>query len=153
MNDKFATLIDSLHPSYEKLMACKPFTGSILLPTDVPKRCVYLFSENKKPLYVGRTNRLRSRHKEHWAGNGNDAPFAFRLARIESNNPKAKGGKTRKQLETEDEEFMSAFLRAKTRISNMEFRWVEECDPNRQYLLEMYVAITLDAEFNDFENH
>jgi hypothetical protein len=153
VHQKFASLIERLHPSFEKLLSCDAHTGAIRLPSTVPKRAIYLFSERGKHLYVGRTNRLRSRHKEHWSGNGNDAPFAFKLARYASGNLKTKGGKTRKSLEYKDAEFMDAFRQAKLRISEMEFRWVEEVDPNRQYLLEIYAAISLDAEFNDFENH
>jgi len=35
----------------------------------------------------------------------------------------------------------------------MTIRVVEEADPLRQALLEMYVAIALDAKYNDFDNH
>ena len=35
----------------------------------------------------------------------------------------------------------------------MEFRAVEESDPIRQALLEMYCAITLETAYNDFDVH
>jgi hypothetical protein len=48
---------------------------------------------------------------------------------------------------------MAAFKRAKTRVSAMEFRAVEEPNQNRQALLEIYCAITLETPFNDFGTH
>ena len=59
---------------------------------------------------------------------------------------------TRKQLETH-EIFGPAFVAAKKRIKRMDVRYVEQKDPLRQALLEMYVAITLDTKYNSFDNH
>jgi hypothetical protein len=53
----------------------------------------------------------------------------------------------------EDPIFANAFLTAKARIRDMELRYVEESDPVRQTLLEVYVAVVLDAKHNDFDNH
>lgn len=151
MHPKFAALADSLHPSFVKLTECVPHTGRVRLPIGVPNCGVYLFSEASNHLYVGRTDRLRYRHKEHWSGRANDAPFAFKLARHATNNLQ-KGGPTRKALEA-DPIFAASFAEAKERVSNMQFRWVEEADANRQCLLEMYATIVLDARYNDFINH
>ena len=132
-------------------MICQPHTGRIRLPLDVPQCAVYLFSEGEDHLYVGRTDRLRDRHREHWSGRDNDAPFAFKLARHATDNIK-KGGFTRKQL-MDDATFSAAFHDAKDRVAKMEFRWVKEIDPNRQCLLEIYATIVLGARYNDFINH
>jgi len=35
----------------------------------------------------------------------------------------------------------------------MDVRVVEESNPLRQALLEMYIAIVLNAPYNDFDNH
>jgi hypothetical protein len=151
MHPKFAALADSLHPSFVKLIECLPHTGRMRLPLNVPRCGVYLFSEGDDHLYVGRTDRLRDRHREHWSGKANDAPFAFKLARHSTGNL-GKGGLTRKALEA-DPVFAASFSAAKDRVSNMLFRWTEESDPNRQCLLEMYATIVLDARYNDFINH
>jgi hypothetical protein len=151
MHPKFAALADSLHPSFIKLIDCPPHTGRVRLPLGMPRCGVYLFSEDSDHLYVGRTDRLRDRHREHWSGKANDAPFAFKLAR-HSTGHLTKGGLTRKALEA-DPVFAAAFTAAKDRVSKMQFRWVEEVDPNRQCLLEIYATIVLDARYNDFINH
>jgi hypothetical protein len=52
-----------------------------------------------------------------------------------------------------DETFRSAFQTAKQSISAMTVRYVEERDPLKQALLEMYVAIVLQTPHNDFDNH
>ncbi len=154
MHPRFAAFAERLHPAFDRLMACEPVTGPQRLPRETPLRGVYLFSEGQSHLYVGRTNRLRDRHREHWAPTGrhNDAPFAFKLARHTTNNLIAKGGMTRRALEN-DAVFRSAFELAKLRIAAMEFRWVEESDPHTQCLLEIYATVALDARYNDFENH
>jgi hypothetical protein len=51
------------------------------------------------------------------------------------------------------EVFGPAFLAAKARVRNMDVRFVEEVDPLRQALLEMYVAIALKTPHNSIENH
>lgn len=152
MHPDFAALVEALHPSFERLIACSPHTGPVPLPRDVPACAVYLFSEGDDHLYVGRTDRLRARHREHWSGGSNDAAFAFKLARHDTGNLKAKGGLTRKELEL-DQPFAASFKASKERVAAMQFRWVEEADPNRQCLLEIYATVALGARFNDFINH
>ena len=83
------------------------------------------------------------------------AAFAFRLAREASGNLQPsykKGSKSRAGLML-DPAFSSAFDDAKARIRRMEIRCVEESDPIRQCLLEVYVAVTLRTPYNDFRNH
>lgn len=155
MNGMFRTHVESLHPSFERLMAMPPIKACAL-PKKMPVRGIYLFSEGDKHLYVGRTNRLRRRLTEHCrkGSTHNSAPFAFLLARVASGKTavsyRPKG--SRAELE-KDTTFMSAFATAKSRVSNMDISYVEEIDPLRQALLEMYVAIALQTPHNSFENH
>jgi hypothetical protein len=52
----------------------------------------------------------------------------------------------------EEPEFSTAFTEAKARIRKMDVRFVEESDPTRQALLEIYVAVVLATPYNDFDN-
>lgn len=52
-----------------------------------------------------------------------------------------------------DPEFGSLFATSKARIRHFNLRFVEEDDPTRQALLEIYVATVFETPFNDFENH
>jgi len=84
------------------------------------------------------------------------AVFAFRLAREATGNMKAvyrKGsGGTRKELML-NPEFVRSFTLAKERIRGMQVRFIEEVDPVRQALLEVYVAVVLETPYNDFDTH
>lgn len=155
MHEHFRQHIESLHPSFEVLLQSPPFTfGS--LPKNLPKAGVYLFTEEDKHLYVGRTNGLRKRLQQHCrpGSSHNSAPFAFRLAREARNVLKAtyKTEGSRAQL-IQDAAFAEAFIAAKGRMRTMHVRVVEESNPLRQALLEMYVAVVLEAPYNDFDNH
>jgi hypothetical protein len=52
-----------------------------------------------------------------------------------------------------DVTFASAFEAAKRRIASMDLRFVEESDPTRQALLEIYTATVLRTPYNDYDNH
>jgi hypothetical protein len=61
VDPRFAVLVESLAPKLEELLARAPLQyGS--LPPDMPSSGVYLFSEDGRHLYVGRSNSLRGRY-------------------------------------------------------------------------------------------
>jgi hypothetical protein len=152
MNERFRAHVESLQPKFEALMQMRPVTVGTV-PRDMPRTGIYLFSEGDNHLYVGRSKRLRDRLKYH-CGTATDAPFAFKLARHDTGNVTAsysKAGGRKELLGTA--EFAAAFQRAKDRIRRMDLRFVEEPDPDRQALLEIYATIALKAPYNDFDTH
>ena len=155
MHEHFRQYTESLQPSFEALLQSAPFTFCSL-PKNLPKAGVYLFTEGDNHLYVGRTNGLRKRLQQHCRPGSahNSAPFAFRLAREARNVMKAtyKTEGSRAQL-IKEAAFAEAFTAAKGRLRAMHVRVVEESNPLRQALLEMYVAVVLEAPYNDFDNH
>jgi predicted GIY-YIG superfamily endonuclease len=144
-----------MDPSFNALLRAIPVKGSAL-PMEIPKRGVYLFSEGDQHLYVGRSNRIRERLQSHCrpSSGHNSATFAFRIARettgIREATYATKGSRT--ELE-KDPLFGRAFSEAKARVRTMDIRYVEEVEPMRQAILEMYVALSLETPFNDFDNH
>jgi hypothetical protein len=155
MNSKFKELTESLEPKFQELINMAPARyGS--LPKNLPKRAIYLFSQNGEHLYVGRTNNLRARLRGHCSPTAKhfSATFAFRIARQNSGRTKAtytsKG--SRADL-CNDEIFAPMFKDAKVKVANMDLRYVEEIDPVKQTLLEVYIATVLNTPYNDFENH
>lgn len=126
------------------------------LPKRLPEKCIYLFSEEEDHLYVGRTRRLRNRLRQHSIAGArhNQAVFAFRLAREQTGRLTAtySAEGSRAALLT-DRDFSEAFTQAKNRVRNMDLRFVEEADPLRQALLEIYVSIVLGTKYNDFDTH
>lgn len=157
MNPVFASLVESLEPRYQELKECKPFTFNELASRlDLPKQGVYLFSEDDTSLYVGRSDLIRKRLQSHCRPSSaeNQAAFAFLLARRESgfNQPTYRGEGSRKHL-MQQASFRGMFELQKARIRAMDIRVVAESDPNRQALLEMYVAVVEKTHFNTFGNH
>ena len=155
MDPGFTRLVESLEPKYQALVGMAPVRyGS--LPRELPIRGIYLFSEGTAHLYVGRTNRLRERLRGHCVPSGSHftATFAFRIARTTTGRIAASYSKSGSRADLlKDEAFASTFEAAKRRITSMDLRFVEESDPTRQALLEIYAATVLKTPYNDFDNH
>jgi len=155
MNESFKRYMETLHPSFERLLSMHPVKIAAL-PKPLPEKCVYLFSEGKNHFYVGRTRRLRNRLRQHSIAGAqhNQAVFAFKLPREATGQMiaaySAQG--SRKALSA-DPKFDAAFSQAKARVRNMDLRFVEEPDPLRQALLEIYASVVLRTKYNDFETH
>jgi predicted GIY-YIG superfamily endonuclease len=151
----FRKLLNELEPKLLRLCNMKPAKPDAL-PTDMPKAGVYLFSCGDEHLYVGRTNRLRTRIQEHCRASAShdSAPFAFKLARYRSGFERASYTKQgSRQWLAKDPEFARVFRDCKKEIRDFDVRWVEEGRAKQQFLLELYVADALKAEHNDFDNH
>ncbi len=157
MDEFFRQCVESLHPLLDGLVQMRPVTVATI-PRDAPSRCIYLLSEAGRHLYVGRTHRqsLRRRLGQHSrpSAQHNQAVFAFKLAREMTGKlaPSYSAAGARAAL-AKDPKFARAFAEAKGRIRKMELRFVEESDPLRQTLLEIYVAFALKTPFNDFDTH
>lgn len=155
MKSKFNQIIVGVERKYDDLVKSTPFAWNT-----VPKKfdCgagIYLFSENGKPLYVGRTNNLKRRLRNHTRPSHNMATFAFLLARHATARLSAsyKPSGSRKDLLRNDATFRKAFDDARERIKKMDVRFVEESDPVGQALLEIYAAYVSRAKHNDFDAH
>jgi len=90
MDDGFKQYLETLHASFERLVAMRPHSVDALSRI-VPLECVYLFSEDGRPLFAGRTRKLRQRFRNHCgnASGHNQAVFAFKLARELTGRTKA----------------------------------------------------------------
>ncbi len=155
MHEHFKQYVESLHPSFERLMEMSPVKMSAL-PKRLPEKCVYLFSEGEQTLYVGRTRRLRQRLRQHSVAGAqhNQAVFAFKLARdVTGRTVPAYSIKGSRAALSVEPLFAEAFTQAKARVRKMDLRFVEETDPLRQALLEIYVSIVLGTKYNDFDTH
>ena len=126
----------------------------------IPEKGIYVFYESGKPLYVGRSDRMRSRILEHGrpSSHHNSATFAFLLA---MEMAKCKGidcrGITRDELQVAGD-FKPLYDQAKERVHSMQVRVVEASDAIEQSVFEVYAALHLNTTrdhggYNDFENH
>ncbi|TXK79993.1 GIY-YIG nuclease family protein [Rheinheimera tangshanensis] len=155
MHPVFKEYIESLEPSFQRLLNMDPVTVATL-PSEMPLSGIYLFSENGDHLYVGRTNTIRKRLQNHCrpSSGHNSATFAFRLTRVITGIIQATyvAEGSRSSLEKHPT-FGPEFIRQKHRVREMQVRFVSEPDPMRQALLEMYVSVSLGTPHNDFDNH
>jgi len=71
MNAKFREFVEALEPKFQQLVSMTPVKYGAL-PRELPKRAIYLFSENGSHLYVGRTNNLRNRLRGHCSRHSSD---------------------------------------------------------------------------------
>ena len=155
MKNKFNQIMSKVDRKYDHLRESLPFTWNT-----VPKKYehgsgIYLFSENDKPLYVGRTNNLKRRLRNHTRPSHNMATFAFLLARHATERLSAsyRPSGSRKDLLKNNVPFRKAFDDARERIKRMDVRFVEEKEPVGQALLEIYAAYVSKAKYNDFDTH
>lgn len=122
----------------------------------MPESGIYVLSENGSHLYVGRSRNIRRRLGRHSRPGATHrmAAFAFRLAREATGQlrPTYRSQGSRIALMSEGA-FQAAFAEAKARIREMQVRFVEEPDPVRQTILEVYVAVALQTPYNDFDTH
>lgn len=153
MDQKFAALVESLAPKLSLLLDSPASSGG-QLPAVMPRSGVYLFTENGKHLYVGRSNNIRRRYALHTlpGSQHNQASFAYRLARNSLQLLTSRPSIGRAAFAALPE-FKAAFNREKARIRMMQFRWVEQENQNYQAVLEIYAAVALDTPYNDFKTH
>jgi hypothetical protein len=155
MNERFRKLVEPLEDSFQELMSMEPVAVASL-PREMPSSGIYVFFENDRPLYVGRSGRLRQRLQQHCrpSSGHNSAPFAFRLAREATGRTEASYGTKGSRAELErDPAFSQAFADARARVRRMRVRFVAEPRALQQTLLEVYVAVALETPYNDFETH
>lgn len=137
MNQRFKELVDALDAKCQQLLSMQPVSASEV-SRSAPVGGVYLFSENGRHLYAGRTKRaICVRVRNQFGPNPDAASFPWLIAR-EATGKKATYARagSRKALLT-DPEFQAAYERARARIRQRKVRYVHEADPLRQALLEI----------------
>ena len=115
---------------------------------------VYVFYENLKPIYVGRSQSIPKRilaHSRPSSGH-NSATFAFLLAKEVAKKLNHDTNLTRKNLQ-ENAIFNQIYLEQKQRVSNMKIKSIEVNDPDTQAIFEIYASRKLKTKYNDFATH
>jgi len=119
-----------------------------------PDKGIYVFFEEGKPLYVGRSERMKKRVKEHGrrSSGHNSATFAFLLAKEIAEKSEIDLSQRREDLET-DPKFKPIYDRMKERVSKMQIKVVEVPDPVEQTFFEVYAALELKTPYNEWGTH
>ena len=106
--------------------------------------------EEDEPIYVGRSNRMRERIREHGAESSDrhSATLAFRLLREALHQPSGRA-------EDIERNHAEAFRHQRQRVRNTTFRAVSIVDQLEQTLFEIYAILEMgtDSKYNDFETH
>ena len=138
-----------MEPLLKKLKDCRPEKRGTR--KKLPKRGVYVFYEDDKPLYVGRSNDMWQRimtHGRNGAGH-NQATFAFRLFQVKLDLPV--GHDSPNDRPKTAEEHADEFRKQKERVRNMTIRAVKITEDVVQYLFEAYAILALDTKrYNKF---
>ena len=153
MNDGFKELVDRLPGLLEELVQKELRDRTDL--GGIPEKGIYVFFEEGRPIYVGRSNRMKCRIQEHGrpSSTHNSAPFAFNVAKKAAGKKGVDVSEKRAELE-KDQTFAPLFSEAKERVSRMWVRVIEIDDPILQTLFEVYACIALrTTEYNDFDTH
>jgi hypothetical protein len=151
---RFAAHVEAMEPLLQRLLDAPPVKVEDL-PAIMQTAGVYLLSEGDRHLYVGRSNNIVGRLGRHSKPDATHrmASLAYRLAREATANQRAASKDAGRPDLKEDPEFAAAFDQAKAQIRRMDARFIEQLDPAKQALLEIYVAVVLPTRYSDFDNH
>lgn len=153
MNNDFKCLVEKLPILMKNLLLSYSRTYNDL--GLLPDKGIYVFFENNEPIYVGRTNRMRGRLKEHGgiSSGHNKAPLAFNMAKKAALQQGFNINMKRAELE-KNPLFSVLFMEAKERVRGMSVKVVPIEEPVLQTLFEVYASMELGtSEFNSFDNH
>ena len=150
MRAGFQAIVDQMEPLLQALQMSPAKAVKDGL-RGLPKRGVYAFYENGRAIYVGRSNRMRDRIREHGAESSRheSATFAYKLMlEIEGEQ----GGHTSKLSRQElQEKYEETYKRQRERIREMEMRAVQIDDQAVQAVFEIYTILTLGTtKYNSF---
>ncbi len=146
----FSKIIEKMPKLLEELMKDSPRMRDNL--GEIPERGIYVFYEGEIPIYVGRSNSLKTRILGHGRDGSrhNSATFAFLLAKEKMGKNLPQG--TRGELEKRPD-FAAAYSKEKRRVSQMGVQVVGIEDPIEQTIFEVYASLALETNYNSFENH
>ena len=152
MNERFKKLTDRMPLRLLSLLEQPLIAIDDIGITQVPQKGVYVFFEGNNPIYVGRSNRLKNRLKEHSQRSSDrySATLAFRIAKQNTSTLQKK--QTNEQL-MKNRDFVEEFEAAKDRIARTKIRFIGIEDQIEQAMFEIYVHLALGTELNDFSTH
>ena len=155
MNERFGELIDKMPTNLQSLLEQPPITIDEIGITQMPQKGVYVFFEDNKPIYVGRSNRLKERLREHSQSSSDhySATLAFRITKKSASAIRIKSKKQTNEQLMKNSDFVKEFKAAKERISRVKIRFVEIEDQIEQAVFEIYAHLELGTELNDFNTH
>ena len=151
MNPDFQKIIDQMDPLLEELITSSPHTIEDG-PRNLPRKGVYAFYENGKAIYVGRSNRIGDRIREHGAESSRhgSATFAYKLMLEEVGEQGSHSSKSSRQ--DLQKKYENKYKGQRKRIREMEVRGVTIEDQKVQAVFEIYAILALGTtKYNSFQ--
>ena len=152
MVPEFKGIVEDMPRLLQELKGSSPF--HIQQGKDLPPKGIYVLYEHEQPIYVGRSNNIKNRLRQHRipSSTHNSAPFAFNLAK--EHYGQARGIKMSRVEMGKDPMFQKLFLEAKARVSAMQVGVIGIEEPEKQAIFEIYAALALRTQrYNSFDNH
>ena len=148
MAKDFWRTVDKMKPLMDKLKNAREYKWDEY--EQAPQKGVYVLYENGEAIYVGRSNTMRRRIREHGADSSDrySATFAFKLLRQKLNDPQGRA----QDIEAA---YGEEYRQQRARVRAMTYRAVSIPDQLEQTLFEIYAILEMDTapEYNDFETH
>ena len=151
VHPEFKDIVNKLEPLLEELQNSSPHTVEEGLG-HLTNKGVYAFYEKGEPIYIGRSNRMKARIREHGAESSRhgSATFAYKLlleAKGESGGHSS--ARTRKNFQ---EAKSSEYRRQRQRIREMEVRAVGIENQQVQAVFEICAILDLGTtKYNSFQ--
>jgi predicted GIY-YIG superfamily endonuclease len=123
MNERFKELVDRMPLLLRLLLEQPPTARDDIGIIQVPQKGVYVLFENNKPIYVGRSNRLKQRIKEHSQTSSDQysATLALRIAKQNFLDIQGRGRRQTNEQLMKNNDFVKEFSAAKERISRAKY--------------------------------
>ena len=156
-SETFDDIVASMAALLKELRDSPPYVAPKY--SGLPKKGIYVFYEDGKPIYVGRVGKaskqtIRSRIGQHTrpSSGHNQATFAFRLLQEDLDVVTGHGAPLTRQALAE--KHADKFREMKQRVRNMMVRAVEIEDSPTQAVFEVYAALVLGTtRHNNFDTH
>lgn len=114
---------------------------------------IYIIWIDGKAAHVGRTRNLQGRIRGHTSNSHYSASFAFKQTRRTLNLAATYTPENSRKALFEQPEFYAEFARHRMVLQNAEVSFLEVPEPVDQYLLELYAALELGMELDEFDTH
>ncbi|MEN6444017.1 MAG: hypothetical protein ABFC71_09740 [Methanoregula sp.] len=153
MKGEFNEIVGKFPGWLDRLQKSPSFSRDQL--QNVPDQGIYVFySEKDQPLYVGRSDRMKTRLLEHSrpSSGHTSATFAFILAKEIWDKSHPNDTRTRREQES-DIDFLSLYTKKKNEVATMQVRVIGITDPVEQALFEIYASLELETPYNVWDNH
>ena len=152
MNKQYRTHVDEMPALFERLLNAKRFP---MKPRSDWKqlRAIYIIWIDGKAAHVGRTRNLQGRVRGHVSNSHYSASFAFKQARRTLSIAASYTPENSRSALFAREDFYAEFAKHRAVLQASEVTFLEVTNPIDQYLLELYAAMELGLELDEFDTH